>query len=104
LKRRAALQAFGSTGCASYLVLRIVGLCVFNSTGPIAASRHVHIPNSVSFLDDAVVKRKVCFAFNVAAERRTLPSVFGLLARKVGRNPRTFLSLQGMSVIVREVK
>ena len=41
---------------------------------------------------------------DVPAERRTLPSVFGLAMRKVGGNPHTFHSLQGMSVIVREVE
>lgn len=41
---------------------------------------------------------------DLPSERRTLPSVFGLVVRKVGGNPHTFHSLQGMSVIVREVK
>ena len=41
---------------------------------------------------------------DLPSERRTLPSVFALVVRKVEGNPHTFHSLQGMSVIVREVK
>jgi hypothetical protein len=58
--RHAALQAFGSRGRVSYLILRSVGFYVINSIGPFATSRHVHVPNSVSFLDDAVVEGMVC--------------------------------------------
>ena len=41
---------------------------------------------------------------DLPSERRTFPSVFGLAVRKEGGNSHTFHSLQGMSVIVREVK
>jgi len=41
---------------------------------------------------------------DLPSERWTLPSVFGLVVRKLGVNPHTFHSIEGMSVIVREVK
>jgi hypothetical protein len=40
---------------------------------------------------------------DLPSEHRSFPSVFGLAVRKVGENSHTFHSLQGMSVIVREV-
>ena len=55
---------FGSKDRASYLILRSVGFYVFNSIGPVPTSRHVGVPNSVSFLDDAVVKGTVCCGFS----------------------------------------
>jgi hypothetical protein len=61
--RHAALQAFGSRGRASYLILRSVGFYVFNSSGPFATSRRVRVPNSATFLDDAAVEGTVCCGF-----------------------------------------
>jgi hypothetical protein len=43
--------------------MRIAGLYVFKSTGLIGKSRHVRVPNSVSFIDDAVVKGTVFCGF-----------------------------------------
>lgn len=103
--RHVALQAFGSRGRASYMILRSVGFYVFNSIGPFATIRHVHVTNSASFLDFAVSKGRCVVGLpDVPSERRTLPSVFGLAVRKVGGNPNTFHSLHGMSVIVTELK
>lgn len=62
-KLHAVLQAFGSRGRASYLISRSVGFYVFNGIGPNATSRHVRVPNSVGFVDDAVVRWTVCCGF-----------------------------------------
>jgi hypothetical protein len=48
---------------ASYLILQSVGLYVFNSIGLFATSRHVLVPNSLRFLDDAFVEGTVCCGF-----------------------------------------
>lgn len=74
-KRHAVLQASGSRGRASYLISRSVGFYVFNGIGPNATSRHVRVPNSVGFLDDAVVRWTAFCGFARRTSRASDPSV-----------------------------